>query len=166
MFCFWGPLVDPVGSLGIFLGPLRYLLEAFWDSVAFLWELLGTLGVYRVCPKGGEAPLGRPDWGSLVILWGFLETLWEPFVGTLRGQTDRHTDKTRPDQRPDQTRGQTRDQTDRQIRDQSRPDQPSLEQSNSNVLSVSLQVYGSSVHGSMDLPILGSMQRLARIHGT
>ena len=95
--------------------------------------------------------MGRPDCGSLVILWGFLGTLWEPFVGTLGDtQTDRHIDiqtgpdqrldqtrdqtrpearpEARPDKRPDQTRGQTRgytrDLTDRQIRDQSRAEQP------------------------------------------
>ena len=54
--------------------------------------------------------MGRPDCGSLVILWGFLENLWEPFVGTLGDtQTDRHIDiQTGPDQRLDQTRDQTR----------------------------------------------------------
>ena len=102
-------------ALGVLVGILRDLGDSFWIPWGTCWKhfgilwhpfgnFLGTLGVYRVCPKGGGAPLGRPDWGSLVILWGFLGNLWEPFVGSLGDrQTERHTDRTRQDQtRPDQ----------------------------------------------------------------
>ena len=116
-----GAFGHPYFAFGVLQGILWDLWESFWIPWGTCWKhfgilwhpfgsFLGTLGVYRVCPKGGGAPLGRPDCGSLVILWGFLGTLWEPFVGTLGDtQTDRHIDiQTGPDQRLDQTRDQTR----------------------------------------------------------
>ena len=137
-----GAFGHPYFAFGVLWGILWDLWESFWIPWGTCWKhfgilwhpfgnFLGILGVYRVCPKGGGAPLGRPDCGSLVILWGFLGTLWEPFVGILgHRHTDIQTgpDQTRPDKRPDQTRGQTRgytrDLTDRQIRDQSRAEKP------------------------------------------
>ena len=125
---FWGScgiLGTLCGSLG---GPVGSILGILWHPFG---NFLGSLGVYRALPPVGTlfgslgGPVGnilgilwhpfgnflgtlggRPDWGSLVILWGFLGTLCEPFVGTQGGrQTHRHTDRTRPDQTTDQTRG-------------------------------------------------------------
>ena len=96
----WGSFGGSCGILGTLFGslggPVGSILGILWHPFG---NFLGTLGVYRICPKGDGAPLGRPDWGSLVILWGFLGNLWEPFVGSLGDrQTERHTDRTRQDQ--------------------------------------------------------------------
>ena len=81
-----GAFGHPYFAFGVLWGILWDLWESFWIPWGTCWKhfgilwhpfgnFLGTLGVYRVSPKEGGAPLGRHDWGSLVILWGLLGTL-------------------------------------------------------------------------------------------